>query len=93
MIAFDYLARELIAGEGVFKFVIPWLNLGFSLVFSERLVFGLHMQKQAQQVAASFLESTGLTMSRLAACKMRNVRIQAVSNFGRGCMISKMVGR
>jgi len=80
MIAFDYLAQELIAGEGLFKFVIPWLNLGFGLIFSERLVFGLPMQKQAQQVAASFLESMGLTMDRFEMVA-ENAKLTAVYGF------------
>lgn len=64
MIAFDYFASELVAGEGAFKFFKSWLNFSISLTYGEHFIFGLPMQKQAQEDATAFLASTGLKMSR-----------------------------
>ena len=63
-IAFDYLARELVEGEGTFKFFRAWIDIAIGLTYDEYFIFGLPMGTGAREAAAAFLESSGLTLER-----------------------------
>ncbi len=64
LIAFDYFARELVEGEGGFRFVAPYLKLSINLTYGERFIFGIPLRYDGRGAAAAFLESNGLTLGR-----------------------------
>lgn len=64
LIAFDYFAREFVAGEGGFKFLAPYVKLSIGLTYGEHFIFGVPLRYGGSDTAADFLKSTGLTLAR-----------------------------
>lgn len=64
LIAFDYFARELVEGEGGFRFVAPYMKLSIYLTYGERFIFGIPLRYGGHAGVTALLESSDLALGR-----------------------------